>query len=109
MTATPYVPGTNRTGRPWQRVKRRVIRRDDGVCWLCGKPGADTADHVIPVSRGGPIYDPLNLRACHIKCNRVRGNRPPHIAQAELRDEAPSEKPGYRDPNGAWNPTSRRW
>jgi 5-methylcytosine-specific restriction endonuclease McrA len=48
-----------------------VIERDGGMCWLCGKPGADSADHVLPASRGG--RDALaNLRAAHHRCNLAR-------------------------------------
>lgn len=68
----------NGLGRPWRRTVARVIRRDAGICWICGQPGADTADHVIPRAQGGP--DTMdNLRAAHHNvppyCNRVKGNR----------------------------------
>ena len=47
-------------------------------CHLCGAPGADSADHIIPRSRGGP--DTLeNLRPVHHAtapyCNRRRVNK----------------------------------
>jgi 5-methylcytosine-specific restriction endonuclease McrA len=75
----------SRTGSHWRRIKARVIRRDHGICHLCGRPGADTADHVIPVSLGGAVYDLRNLRAAHDQpCNRVRGNRSIEWARAEL-------------------------
>lgn len=62
--------------RAWRRLRAQVIRRDRGVCWLCRRPGADSADHVIPADDGGP--DELwNLRAAHVGCNAARGNRGP--------------------------------
>ena len=73
-----------RTGRPWTRVRARVIRRDGGVCHLCGQPGADTADHLTPVAHGGALYDMRNLAAAHVECNRIRGARPVDVARAEL-------------------------
>ena len=77
-----------RTGRPWQRVKARVIRRDGGICHLCGQPGADSADHLVPPGQGGSLYDPANLKAVHHdvepKCNRIRGDRPIEVARAEI-------------------------
>lgn len=72
-----------RTGRPWQRRKARIIRRDHGICHLCGKPGADTADHLVPWSLGGTDHD-TNLAAAHVDCNRRRGNRPIEVARAEI-------------------------
>ena len=45
------------------------------ACWLCGQPGADTADHVVPRSRGGG-NELDNLRPAHRRCNSARGNRP---------------------------------
>jgi 5-methylcytosine-specific restriction endonuclease McrA len=75
-----------RTGRPWQRIKRRIIRRDRGVCHLCGLPGADTADHLIPYSAGGSNA-PANLKAAHVDCNRRRGARPIEVARAEIAAE----------------------
>ncbi|MFW9180579.1 HNH endonuclease [Corynebacterium striatum] len=44
-------------------------------CHLCGRDGADSADHVVPRSLGGP--DELaNLRPAHRSCNFRRGNLP---------------------------------
>lgn len=45
-----------------------------GICWICGRPGADTRDHVRPISKGG-TNDPSNLRPAHRSCNSARGNR----------------------------------
>jgi len=48
------------------------VQRDDGICQLCGKPGATTADHITRVRHGGT--DALdNLRAAHVGCNLQRG------------------------------------
>jgi 5-methylcytosine-specific restriction endonuclease McrA len=78
------VPPASRTGRQWRRVKARVIRRDHGICHLCGQAGADSADHLIPVAHGGSIYSLANLAAAHIGCNKVRGVRPIDVVRAEL-------------------------
>ena len=76
-----------RTGRPFQTRKARVIRRDGGICHLCGGPGADTADHLVPHTLGGT--DAMsNLAAAHHdvwpKCNRIRGNRSIAEARADI-------------------------
>lgn len=61
--------------RGWARTAARVIERDHGICWLCGRPGATTVDHVIPRARGGGHQD-SNLRAAHLSCNARKGARP---------------------------------
>lgn len=59
-----------------KELRAWTLARDGGVCWLCGKPGATTVDHVVPRSLGGP--DTLaNLRAAHGSCNSARGTRLP--------------------------------
>ncbi|WP_413788652.1 HNH endonuclease [Micromonospora andamanensis] len=57
------------------RRNRRDLLADDDRCWLCGKHGANTADHEIPLSRGGTNHR-TNLRPAHKSCNSSRGNRP---------------------------------
>jgi 5-methylcytosine-specific restriction endonuclease McrA len=67
---------------PWNRNPHRdrlrayVIRRDDGICWICGGRGATTVDHLTPRSLGGSD-DPSNLAAAHAHCNYSRGAAPP--------------------------------
>lgn len=70
---------------------QRIAERDGIACWLCGRPvdlslrvtnkKHATADHVVPVSRGG-VNALSNLRLAHSDCNNRRGNR-----------DAPEEKP----------------
>jgi 5-methylcytosine-specific restriction endonuclease McrA len=58
----------------WQKIRKEILdisRR----CWLCGHDGADSVDHVIPLSRGGARLDPANLRPAHSRCNSKRGNK----------------------------------
>lgn len=88
-----------RTGRPWTRTKARVIRRDGGICHLCGRVGADSADHLVPYSEGGTDL-PSNLKAVHHNvapyCNRLRGNRSVGVARADL------QRSGEIDAGGSW-------
>ena len=66
----------------WKTTVRRVIARDRGVCYLCGQPGADTADHVQPVSQGGSHHDG-NLRAAHQQpCHAAKTERERRAAHA---------------------------
>ena len=78
-------------GQRWRTVKARIIRRDHGICHLCGGPGADSADHLVPESHGGARYDPANLAAVHHqvwpRCNRIRGDRSIDEARRAIADE----------------------
>lgn len=65
---------TERFGSGWESISKQVIKRDRGICHLCGQPRADTADHIVPRSKGGDNH-PSNLRAAHRSCNSARGNR----------------------------------
>lgn len=61
-------------GAEYQRKRLEAIERDEGICYLCGLPGADSADHVTPRVRGGDSSDD-NLRATHLQCNLRKGAR----------------------------------
>ena len=98
---------TGRWGGPrtatagWKKLRRTVLDRDRGICHLCGQAGADTVDHVKPVSLGGT--DNLdNLAAAHDDpCHRRKTSaegvaaRAKHSA-ARLRPVEPH--PGLRRP-----------
>jgi 5-methylcytosine-specific restriction endonuclease McrA len=79
-----------RSSRPWDRTVRRVLRTKGTICHLCGKPGADTADHLIPVAVGlrqGMTRTQLNainnLAPAHNPCNARRGTKPVDSARRE--------------------------
>lgn len=59
-------------GRRAAALRAATLAEYGDVCHLCGRPGATTADHLIPRSQGGP--DSLdNLRPAHHSCNSARG------------------------------------
>lgn len=61
-------------GRQWRELRDRLLKASD-ICWICGQPGADSIDHVIPLARGG-TDDPSNLRPAHMHpCNRAKSDR----------------------------------
>ena len=76
--------------RLWrERIVPGVIRRDAGICHICGHAGADTADHLFPRTemtdeqKRTMMFDPANLKAVHHKqcevCSAralVRGHGP---------------------------------
>lgn len=86
---------TIRGSRRWREVIiPQVLRRDGGICHLCGGPGAETADHLIPVAHGGSD-NMTNLAAAHIPCNQRRGARPLGQVQAEKAAEA-ANRPAWK-------------
>ncbi len=52
----------------WPRVRRRILRRDDYRCYLCGNPATDV-DHKVPACLGG-TDDDSNLAAICRVCHR---------------------------------------
>lgn len=73
-----------RRRRPWgghdsQRAKDVILYRDGYQCMVpivfiggtltCRNPATEV-DHVIPISAGGPVFDPANLRASCRPCNQ---------------------------------------
>lgn len=62
-------------GRGAQRLRAAVLDEYGDICHLCGRPGADSTDHLVPRSHGGS-NSMDNLRPAHLDCNRRRGNRP---------------------------------
>lgn len=75
-----FFGGSYKQSPDWANKKATVLRRDKGVCYLCGGIGADSVDHVKPKSQGGT--DSLfNLKAVH---DRVA----PYCHQAKSQEEA---------------------
>ena len=64
-------------GRTIRAMFALVVSTYGDSCWLCGTPGADSIDHVVPRAAGGGD-DLANLRPAHRRCNSRRGVRPAH-------------------------------
>ena len=84
--------GQGRGGRPWRRLRARILARDCYMCQCtkCNGMGklADEVDHVIPVAKGG-TDDPGNLRAIHHDCHRRKsavdaGAKPSRLERRRL-------------------------
>jgi 5-methylcytosine-specific restriction endonuclease McrA len=60
-------------GRYAQQWTAATLATYGTTCHLCRQPGADSADHLTPRSKGGT--DTLaNLRPAHHGCNSLRGD-----------------------------------
>lgn len=87
-------------GTRYRSLRVQVRARGEG-CWICrafgrdptidyslpaGDPRSFEVDHLVPVSRGGALYDPANCVAAHRACNQWRGNKTVEqvLALAEL-------------------------
>jgi 5-methylcytosine-specific restriction endonuclease McrA len=98
MTSAGRARGTY-TAKAWggpKRLRAIVFALYGDRCWLCGKPGARTVDHVVPISKGGAMFDVANMRPAHMSCNQSRGNRVRHYAERAHAAVVPDR-------------TSRRW
>lgn len=61
-------------GRRVQRLVALVLAHYGTDCHLCSDRShmADSADHVVPRSKGGAVWDLANLRPAHHGCNVAR-------------------------------------
>ena len=51
--------------RRWRQLRAAILTTTD-TCWICGQPGADQIDHVIPIAQRPDLeYDLANLRPAH--------------------------------------------
>jgi hypothetical protein len=67
----------------YRTMRAHVIERDDGICGICGGPGADCLGHVRaystldPATRDDPsTWNADDFRATHADCERRNGTRP---------------------------------
>ena len=64
--------GSGRGGRPWRRIRDRILLRDKYTCQQCGHIGADLeVDHIINVAQGG-ADDDKNLQSLCISCHKAK-------------------------------------
>ena len=91
--ARTYAPGggnARKANGHRQRQSWSWLRSQGRGCWICrafgrpdaidyGLPATDpmsfSVDHLVPVSKGGSLYDRDNLDAAHKTCNVWRGNK----------------------------------
>ena len=59
--------------KQYKANRLRVLKRDDYTCYYCGNT-ANTADHIVPVSKGG-THEESNLIAACTRCNSGKKDR----------------------------------
>lgn len=81
MSTNSRVENTTR----YKRLVSKVKARGDvcAICWHAidlslrfPDPMSFEVDHIIPVSKGGDLYDPANAQASHRCCNNWRKDKP---------------------------------
>jgi 5-methylcytosine-specific restriction protein A len=69
---------SGRGGRPWRRLRDRVIARDNGLCQPCLKVGLVTpfseVDHIIPKAQGGDDSE-SNLQCICSDCHKAKTHK----------------------------------
>lgn len=67
--------GENYSGRRARDYTAAVLAQHGTDCHLCADRStpADTADHIIPRSKGGDVFSLDNGRPAHKSCNSRRG------------------------------------
>lgn len=67
--------GRGRGGRPWRRVRRQVLERDQYLCQRCRRDGkaveANEVDHIVPEAEGGTTTA-HNLEAICGPCHKAK-------------------------------------
>ncbi|GAA0637322.1 hypothetical protein GCM10009535_12080 [Streptomyces thermocarboxydovorans] len=56
-------------------LKRQVMVRDNGCCYICGGEGAEELEHKVPISRGGAPRDLDNLGVVHASCHEGKSRQ----------------------------------
>ena len=55
--------------KKWEKVRLKVLDRDNWRCQKCGKAGRLEVDHKVGLERGGAGLDPANLQALCRNCH----------------------------------------
>lgn len=92
------------SGSKRQAQHKSVLQEAGFICYVCGLPGANAVDHIIPIHLGGAKTDRANLGAIHedpchaLKSKAENAARAAHRARqrAIAKGEDP-ELPSSRD------------
>ncbi|WP_247620673.1 HNH endonuclease [Chromohalobacter moromii] len=69
---------SGRGGRPWRRIRDRILQRDRYLCQLCERKGvitpANEVDHIVNRESGGSDAE-WNLEAICTPCHKAKTAR----------------------------------
>ena len=66
--------GHGRGGRPWRRLKDKILMRDKHTCQSCHRVGGELElDHIVNVAVGGTDSE-SNLQILCTECHRLKTN-----------------------------------
>jgi 5-methylcytosine-specific restriction endonuclease McrA len=69
------MPKDPRDSRQWRALRKVILQRDGYICYYCGQ-GADTVDHIMPVSHHPDMaMSAENLVSACKPCNSRKGSR----------------------------------
>lgn len=93
-------PGSN---RQWRKLRLQILKRDNYTCWICGQPGADTVDHLVPwkVSQSNNW---ANLAAAHGRKRPEYGCPGNYSLGAKTKRKPSKRQPGPRPVLGEASP-----
>lgn len=84
----------------FNRLRLRVLKRDQHTCYLCAATDCVTADHITPVAEGGAHKDTRNWATICTDCHRektrreaTRGQRRARTQHDTLRRDAEPPRP----------------
>lgn len=77
MGRTVHPAGRPVNGRNIAVFSAAVFAEYGSTCHLCGQAGANSVDHLVPVSQDPSLrWDIANVRPAHLSCNSARGDAP---------------------------------
>lgn len=75
-------------------LKRQVMARDNGCCYICGGEGAEELEHKTPISQDGAPRDLDNLGVVHAGCHEAKSKREALEGRQRARAKLRQEKAG---------------
>lgn len=68
-----------RKKKGYKETMRMKLWKKDRICKLCNQEinrlKDSSVDHIIPISKGGPVSDFRNLQLAHKSCNQLKGDK----------------------------------